>query len=113
MKKILTGFLLLLVYSQGNAQQVYSNEEWTNYSGSPDSINCTASKVTGSGDLVVVSNSKNLAGNTDVLITKFTSLGAIIWQQTFDGPTNGDDYGIKLVLGPSSEIYVIASIGVD
>lgn len=104
---------MLLIHSQGNAQQVYSNEEWTNYSGSPDSINWTASKVTGSGDLVVVSNSKNIGGNTDVLITKFTSLGAIIWQQTFDGPTNGDDYGIKLVLGPSSEIYVIASIGVD
>lgn len=113
MKKIFTGFLLLLIYSQGNAQQVYSNEEWINYSGSPDSINWTASKVTGSGDLVVVSNSKNLAGNTDVLISKFSSLGALIWQQTFDGPSNGNDYGIKVVLGPSSEIYVIASIGVD
>lgn len=113
MKKTLFSIGVALMINQAHAQKVYVNEEWTNFTGNVSNFTHTSSVATANGGVVVVSNTINNSGNSDVLISKYKIKGQLDWQTTFDGTSNANDYGIKVTTNANGELFVIASIGVS
>lgn len=112
MKKALLLAGVFLSYAHGYAQKIYSNEEWVASTGNVSQITRTATARSGS-DVVIVSNKLNLGGNADVLVSKYTSGGTLLWEQTFNGTAGKNDYGVQLAVDNSTgDIYVAAVIGV-
>src|SRR5690554_4994913 len=108
---------LLLLNSPNYAQKNYVNLEWENSTGEVGPIQRTASALDNNDNLIVVSNTVNSSNTTDVLITKYTPDGVILWQQTYSGSANGNDYGVQLKVNNLNEIFIAASLeentGVD
>src|SRR5690554_1397133 len=112
---LLTG--LLLLNGAAYAQKTYVNLEWKNSTGSVGPIHRTASALDNNENLIVVSNKVNSSNTTDVLITKYSPDGVMLWQQTYSGSANGNDYGVQLKVNNLNEIFIAASLeentGVD
>ncbi len=110
--KTLTKILIIglsAISSVAMAQQTYVNKEWQESTGKVGSIDRTVSALDNNKNLIVVSNKINTSNNTDVLITKYNEEGHLLWQKTFDGNSNGDDYGIQVKINSNSEIFVAAA----
>jgi len=101
---------LLCFGSSTYAQKTYINQEWENTSGSIGAIQRTASAIDNNENLIVVSNTINSSNNTDVLVTKYSPDGVILWQQTYNGSANGNDYGVQLKINNSNEIFIAATL---
>lgn len=84
--------------------------EWEANSNSSSIFNKTASILDINSNLIVVGNKLNSSGNSDVLISKYNSEGALQWQKTFDGVDNENDYGVSVKVDNSNNIYVAAAI---
>jgi subtilisin family serine protease len=118
MKKVifLIGILSFYAATSGYAQTLLINQEWVEHNGQPDAVNFpgslwedidwNSSTTDNSGNLLVVGNTLVAAGNTDILTTKYSPSGAVVWQQTFGGGANGYDYGVTVVTDPSGNVYV-------
>lgn len=98
-------------------QQSYINREWENTTGTVGAIHRTTSILDNFQNLIVACNTVNGAGNSDVLITKYDADGLILWQQTYNGSANGNDYAVQLAVNSSNEIFIAAALtqsaGVD
>jgi len=105
---LLTG--LLWFASNTYAQKTYVNREWDNSTGTVGAIQRTASAIDNNENLIVVSNTVNSSNNTDVLITKYKPDGVILWQETFNGSANGNDYGVQLKINNANEIFIAATL---
>lgn len=88
--------------------QTYINKEWVESTGVPDNIDWTTSVIDGSGNLVVVGNTLIGPSNPDVLVTKYDRQGTQLWQQTYGGTANAEDYGIAVTADLAGSIYVAA-----
>ncbi len=117
MKKLQTIILVLsLAVIQITQAQVIVNQSWVNSTGQPDTdnfpltnwnkVNWSNSTLNASGNLITVGNTVLNPGNADILITKFTDEGQVIWQQTFDGQANGYDYGVAVISDAQDNVYV-------
>lgn len=108
----ITFFILgaLLLTSNTVAQKTYVNREWENSTGEVGTIQRTVSSIDNNENLIVVSNKINSFNNTDVLITKYNPDGVILWQETYNGSANGDDYGVQLKINNDNEIFIAAAI---
>jgi len=117
MKKIIPFFLLLSFLLPVNTNaQVLVNREWVELTGNPDGsnpflsdwdqIDWTNSALDGQENLLVVGNTLQAAGNTDIITTKFDRDGGVLWEKTFAGPTNGYDYGVALSLDNQDNVFV-------
>lgn len=60
--------------------------------------------------MIVVSNTLNISNNTDVLITKYDPEGTLMWQTTYNGASNGDDYAVHVKLNANNDIFVASTI---
>lgn len=107
-KNILAG--LLLATSFNIKAQTYINKQWERFTGLPDGINYSTSTFDSNSNLIVVGNTVVSAGNTDVLITKYDPTGAILWQQTYNGTSNTQDYGVAVVCDSNDNIYLTAAM---
>jgi subtilisin family serine protease len=58
------------------------------------------------GNLVTVGNVLHSPGDADILVTKYDSQGALLWQESHDGPASGLDYGLTLIMGNMGAVYV-------
>jgi len=106
-KTLLLAFLLAASSLVG---QSYTNKKWEDTEGSIGSLNRTVSAVDSDKNLIVVSNTLNAQNNSDVHIIKYNRYGDILWQKTFNGSGNGDDYGVQVVLDDTDAIYVAAAL---
>ncbi|MBP6091576.1 MAG: hypothetical protein KA521_10000, partial [Crocinitomicaceae bacterium] len=79
-------------------QQTYINREWENATGTVGYIHKTSSILDNFQNLIVATNTINGAGNSDILVTKYNPYGSVLWQQTFNGTGNGNDYAIQLAV---------------
>ncbi|MBX7242869.1 MAG: S8 family serine peptidase [Bacteroidia bacterium] len=96
-----------------NAQSVYTNRNWVDYSAYPDSVYKVFSLFDYSGNLVIVGNTVNASGNSDIFITKYDDMGNILWQDTYSGTASMNDYGITAVSDIYNNIYVAGVEGVS
>lgn len=116
MKRITFTLTLLTILALGINAQVLVNQVWTTSSGQPDAINFPNSEweeidwissiITSSDELIIVGNTLQFIGNTDILITKQNSAGQIMWEQTFAGIVGSYDYGLAVTLDNSQNILV-------
>lgn len=58
------------------------------------------------GDVIITGYSQGAAGDRDILTMKYSSDGDQLWVSTYDGPGNGDDEGIKMLVDGNGHIYV-------
>lgn len=105
-----TALSIILFNSASYAQKVYVNQEWEDATGTVGLIQRTASAVDNNKNLIVVGNTMNASNNSDVLITKYSPEGVILWQQTYDGTAHGNDYGVQLKVNNSNEIFIVATL---
>ncbi len=90
--------------------QTYINTEWVQSTGQPNNINWSASTLDGVGDLIVVANTQISPGVSNVLITKYSSTGEELWQETYAGSATLNDHGIAVTTDNSGAIYVAATV---
>lgn len=100
-------FCTIGVGTTAYAQNIDFNQEWEYPAGNPDTLTRTVSYPTG-GWVYVLSSTRSLGGDMDVSLTKFSSLGVLIWQQTYDHDALAD-YGVDLVVSDNN-IYVLAVV---
>lgn len=107
-KNILAG--ILLATSFNIKAQTYINKQWERFTGLPDGINYSTSTFDSNDNLIVVGNTVVSAGNTDVLITKYDPTGNMLWQQTFNGTSNTQDYGVSALCDSNDNIYLTSAM---
>jgi hypothetical protein len=91
--------------------QTYVNKEWVNTSGTVGPITRTVTKYDYSDNIIIVGNVFNGTINkTDVLVTKYNEKGLLLWQQTFNGLANGNDYGVQVEINSNDEIFVAVTL---
>lgn len=88
----------------------YINEEWEKSVGNIGVFKRTVSAIDNNKNLIIVSNILNTSNNSDVLITKLAPNGTTLWQKTFNGSGNGNDYGVQLKINSNNDIFVVATI---
>lgn len=101
-----TAFFLTCFSSFG--QNHYINIEWGNNSGLIGSYHKTTSILDNDNNLIVASNLINSSGNSDVLVTKYSPEGIVLWQNQFNSSLSGEDYAVQLTTNNLNEIYIAA-----
>lgn len=102
--------IILLATSFNIKAQTYINKQWERFTGLPDGINYSTSTFDSNDNLIVVGNTIVSAGNSDVLITKYDPTGNILWQQTFNGTSNMQDYGVSAICDSYDNIYLTSAM---
>ncbi len=90
--------------------QTYVNKEWVRTTGLPSNLQWSASAIDTWQNVIVVGNTQVAPGNSDVLITKYDKDGIALWQRTFDGSANAEDYGVAVKIDASGNVFVAATV---
>lgn len=108
MKKIilLVSVLFPCSFAYSQSTQVLVNKIWQSTTGSPDTLDWTASDLDFQRNLIVVGNTITINQGTNLLVTKYSTGGGIIWQKTFNNTNNGNDYGIAVTTDASGNIFI-------
>jgi hypothetical protein len=120
MKKLLLTQILFFSFLLNLQSQLLVNQTWVSSSGEPDqlslpgsqwdNIDYNSSTLTGNGDLIVVGNTKQSIGNTDILVTKYGINGQVLWEQTYAGSAGSYDYGLAVTIGNNGNVIVAGVI---
>lgn len=86
------------------------NKEWSNSTGLPGTIDWTATAVDQQGNMFVVGNTQVGPGNTDVLVSKYSRDGELLWQQGHHGSAEADDYGVAVTTDGAGNCFVAAAV---
>jgi hypothetical protein len=116
MKKLLLTQILFFSFLLNLQSQLLINQAWVSSSGEPDqftlpgsqwdNIDYNSSTLMDNGDLIVVGNTKQSIGNTDILVTKYGINGQVLWEQTYAGSAGSYDYGLAVAIGNNGQIFV-------
>ncbi|MBX2972487.1 MAG: hypothetical protein KF797_05250 [Flavobacteriales bacterium] len=97
---------LAICCAQSLCGQVYVNKEWERTSGLPDTLSWSATSFDINGNVIAVGNTQVAPGNPDILVVKMNDHGTVLWERTFGGPDNAQDYGVAAVTDQFGHIYV-------
>lgn len=104
-------FICFFITANVNGQ-IYLVEEWVQTSGMPDTIDYSASKVDGSGNIYVTTNTISATEKANILTTKYNSSGVVQWEVEKDN-ADENDYGSAIEVDGSGNVYVGAATWVD
>jgi len=108
MKKIIITSIFIVVSIFSSAQTI-TNEQWTQLSGIPDPQSISTSCVDYQNN-VITATSEIVAGqDANILVTKYDMNGSTIWQNTFNGNSNGKDYSTSVKTDENGNVYVIGT----
>ena len=84
------------------------NTIWVRRYNGPDRLTdeARALALDGSGNLYVTGRSRGSGTDDDYATIKYNSLGDTLWVRRYNGPGNGPDEALALVLDASGNIYV-------
>ncbi len=107
-------FILLfsMLLSNNLISQIYLTEDWVQTSGIPDTVDYSACKVDGSGNVYVTTNTISATEKANILTTKYNSSGVVQWQVEKDN-ADENDYGSAIEVDGSGNVYVGAATWVD
>lgn len=88
--------------------QIYLTEEWVHTTGIPDTVDYSASKIDGSGNIYVTTNTISATEKANILTTKYNSSGVIQWEVEKDN-ADENDYGSAVEVDGSGNVYVAAA----
>jgi subtilisin family serine protease len=113
---LILSFLFSLLFTPPLISQYYVNLAWVQIDSQADTlyfsmpgqepIEWSTSSLDIWGNLVTVGNVLQGPGDADILVTKYDSQGALLWQESYDGPAGGLDYGLTLITGNMGAVYV-------
>ena len=99
--------MLIFFSHKTNAQsQFYLSEVWDEEGGSMPIFYRTATTTDDVGDVYVVGSTVTDTSGYDIFVQKFKRGGDLIWERTFDGGANQDDYGVEIFVDNSYNVYV-------
>lgn len=107
-------FLFFLIGFYLNAQQIHVNREWRDTIGqpvfnptlTPYGSDWTKSIVTLSTEIVTVGHTAVSGQGENILISKRSEDGVLIWQANYNSGSTFNDYGIDVIEDASGYIYV-------
>lgn len=102
--------MLSMVMSLAATAQMYVNKEWSENTGLPDNLDWSASALDAQGNVIVVGNTLVAPGDPDVLVSKYDREGTLLWQQTYGGDANAQDYGVAVTTDGGGNVYVAAAV---
>ena len=92
---------------RANAQsQFYLSEVWDKDGGTMPMFYKSASVLDNQRNVYVVGSTATDSSGFDILIQKFSPIGVLLWETTFDGGTNLDDYGVALYVDDDYQVFV-------
>lgn len=105
-------FIQLTTYIQ--SQKTYVNKEWRDEYGGPvfnPSLapyggDWTKSIITSTNDIVSVGHTAISGQGENVLISRHTEDGTLIWQTNFNSASNFNDYGVDVFEAINGDLYV-------
>lgn len=105
-------FFLLFLLSFSTYSQIWLNEDWVHTTGIPDTVDYSACKVDGSGNVYVTTNTISATEKANILTTKYNSSGVVQWEVEKDN-ADENDYGAAIDVDGSGNVYVAAATWVD
>jgi subtilisin family serine protease len=110
MKKLVTKAVLLFCFFalQTKAQTVV-NKEWTQNTGVPDPNAITTSCIDFANNVITATSNFVMGQDANILIVKYNDAGTIVWQNTFNGVSNGKDYATSVKTDFDGNVYVIGT----
>lgn len=100
-------FLTGLLINQNPVDaQTFVNREWVQVLGTPDTIQWLASVINLNDQLITTGNTFTLGQQANILTTAYDEDGNIQWQQQWNGPQNGGDYGAAVTTDDQGNIFV-------
>jgi subtilisin family serine protease len=99
--------MLMFFSYRANAQsQFYLSEVWDKDGGTMPMFYKSASVLDNQRNVYVVGSTATDSSGFDILIQKFSPIGVLLWETTFDGGTNLDDYGVALYVDDDYQVFV-------
>ncbi|CAN5405099.1 hypothetical protein BH09BAC5_BH09BAC5_10010 [soil metagenome] len=86
--------------------QTLVNKVWDAFCATPDTIDFVQTTIDPIGRLVMTGNTKTFTQQNNALTVVRNSDGTIAWSQTYNGTSNGSDYGASVTTDASGNIYV-------
>lgn len=93
--------------------QTHVTYNWVQCFGKPDHNKDCAIIVDHSGNTYFTGNTLSPKQGVDILIVKYNKEGKLIWQKTYNHPSNGNDYGKDVISDPFGNIYVAGTSEID
>lgn len=103
------GIAALLLLSYPVLSQTHVNTEWSTISGLPVNIHWTASLIASTNHVITVGNTYTAGQEANVLLTKYSTDGSIVWQVEYNNVDSLGDYGIALAEDQNGNFLVAAT----
>jgi hypothetical protein len=101
-------FFLLGSFSL-SAQNAKVFEEWATPDGTQNFFSRASVMTDGSGNVYVAGATLNGSGDYDLLVSKYSGNGVLLWNDQYDGTGNGDDFATSLVVDELGNVFVTGS----
>jgi hypothetical protein len=108
MTQILTISLFSIVCFITNAQTIV-NREWTQLAGVPDPLSITTSCIDYQNNIITASSSVVTGQDANILVVKYDQDGNTLWQNSFNGISNGKDYSTTVKTDAVGNVFVIGT----
>lgn len=106
-----THFLLLIMLCMSTAvsSQTIVNRDWVEVAGIPDPLSISTSCIDYQNNIITASSELVTGQDANISVIKYDVDGNILWQNYFNGVSNGKDYATSVKTDGSGNVYVIGT----
>lgn len=115
MNKILCSLFLFFIYTLTIQAQnnLIISENWVNDSPSGSVFRKISLQEDIEHNIYVAGHLLNPSGNHDIIIQKYNPYGDLLWENTYDGMGNGDDFTGNLYIDSSQYVFLTGAVTVS
>lgn len=104
---------LFCVHESLAQNSLLASEDWVTDSPSGSIFRKISVQTDPSDNVYVAGHLLNGSGNHDIIIQKLDNTGALLWEETYDGPGSGEDFAAALFVDGSGNVYVTGATTVS